>query len=41
VVFLWKEMARGAPIPILAALPLHRDAVGIADLDPDRHGTDR
>ena len=29
----------GSPIPLLAPLPLHRDAGGIADLDPDRTST--
>ena len=28
-----------SPIPLLAAGPLHRDAGGIADLDPDRART--
>jgi hypothetical protein len=30
---------RSSPIPILAPLPLHGDAGGIADLDPDRTRT--
>ncbi len=30
---------RGSSIPILATLPLHRDAGRIADLDPDRART--
>jgi hypothetical protein len=30
-----------SPIPILAALPLHRDAGGIAHLIQTRHGPDR
>ncbi len=30
---------RGSSIPILATLPLHRDAGGIADLDLDRART--
>jgi hypothetical protein len=30
------ERLRGSPVPILAALPLHRNAGWIADLDPDR-----
>ncbi len=29
----------GSPIPILTTLPLHRDAPGIADLDPHRTRT--
>src|SRR5712671_4715249 len=33
--------ALDSPVLILSALPLHRDAVGIADVDPDRHGPDR
>jgi hypothetical protein len=34
-VLIWRALPGGSSIPNLAPLPLHGDAGGIADLDPD------
>jgi hypothetical protein len=39
---IWYAVAelRGSSVPLLAALQLHREAGGIANLDPDRARTE-